>query len=311
MENEPRKKRDAVETYNLAYQACGELWFAERITPTVLLVCERIHKKHTAVVGRAVKAWKEDVGFEDLLHRRRLEAGWSSEPSKGTIEPDFGQAVAELYRKAKIQVLQELQDRANELEQERLHLHEETAAARNAQETMAKEWAAYRLGTEREIETLRTRVAELTRSFQEQGRALERLTMERENLLLDAARFQEDQAASKRGLETLKEAYQAELCRWQERFDQDHDWHLRRIAEEKEVLRTGLQAQLEQLTARIQSLEPEAARAAELRWEIKLRADDIARLRQENASLQRRWLERVSPATGSREERLPGFWRRR
>lgn len=328
MDSGPKKTRDAIETYNQAYQACGELWFTERTTPTVVVVCDRIRKKHTAVVGRAIKAWKEDVGFDDLLNQRRAAIRQPPKPLDAPAEPDFGQAVAELYRKAKAQAWQELEVRENELEQERLRLHEETAAAQAARETTLKEWAAYRIGTEREIETLRAHNAGMAQSRQEQGRVIERLMAERETLLGEVARREGEGAGLNRILEELKEAHQNEIRQWQERFDLDHDWYLQRIAEEKEAIRAGMQAQLDRLAARIHSLEPEVTRAAELRWESKLKNDDIARLRQANATLQRklgrleaaqaRLMRDYRPVSAEAEteknparrcKRLPGFWR--
>lgn len=328
MDNEPKKKRDAIETYNLAYQACGELWFGEQTTPTILMVCERIHKKHTAVVGRAIKAWKEDVSFEDLLNRRRTEIKHSSKPPNAALEPDFGQAVAELYRKAKTQALLELQERENALEQERVRLQEEITATQTAYQTIQKEWAAYRIGTEREIDVLREQNLDLARALQEQGKVVEHMRDEREHLLDKIARKEEAQTSSEYMLTALGDAHQDELRRWKERFDLDHDWHLQRIAEEKNIIRSGIQAQLDNLAARIRMLEPEAVLAAELRWEVKLKSDAIARLQQDNETL-RRSLDRLDlalilQARGYRQpipavknevkqrwlnKRLPGFWR--
>lgn len=290
------KKRDAIETYNHAYQACGELWFTERVTPTVVAVCERIQKKHTAVVGRALKAWKEDVGFEDLLNQRK-EAIRRPLPSPDTpTEPDFGQAVAELYRKAKAQAWQELESERKTLDQERARLNEAVTAAEAARESILKEWDAYRIGTEREAATLRERVGQLEQALadeqEQQGRAIVQVQAEKEALLAEVGCRQAEAAGLERTITELKEAHRQALEQLKGQFDQDHAWHLARINEERELARNaaqeriaGLQEALAQARGQVATLNGNLDRAAaatgELRGELKALKETQARLREE------------------------------
>jgi chromosome segregation ATPase len=293
------KKRDAIATYNAAYAACAELWFQDGLKPTVALVGQRIGIQHNVVIGRALKDWKTDVDFE-RLQDERLAAARAAQPER---DARLDQALAGVVRLAHEEARREFETLRDGLERERAALRAEAEAARTERDQAVRAWDAYRSASERERETLRERVAALERELaaarleageaRAAGAALEARLAEQSGRL----------AGLEAALDELAAARAEALAALEARAAAEHDWHLRRIQEEKEAARAAAEERIERLQRRVLELEPQAQAAERLQDLVRRQTDTLA-------ALQREWTAWHSGSEAERR-RKPGAKGRR
>jgi chromosome segregation ATPase len=267
------KKRDAVATYNAAYAACGELWFKEHLKPTVALIGQRIGIQHNVVISRALKDWKADVDFERLVEERLAAARTAQPPRDARLD----QALAGVVRMAQEEARREFEALREDLERERAALRAETEAARAEVDRIRREWEAYRSAAEQAradlLGQLAQREAEIA-ALRDSERGLRAaLAAAEAQRAAQTATLAEREAAAAKMLEALEE-----------RFEADHAWHLRRIAEERDAAQRAAEDRIERLQRRIGELETEAQASASLRDLLRRQMDILTVLQREWAA---------------------------
>lgn len=264
------RKRDAIATYNAAYAACGDLWFKEHLKPTVALVGQRIGIQHNVVISRALKDWKADVDFERLLEER-MAAARTAQPAR---DARLDQALAGVVRMAQEEARREFEALRDDLERERTALRAETDAAQAEVDRIRRAWDAYRSAAEQAREDL---LAQLT-----QREADIAALRDSERGLRTALAAAEAQRAAQTATLAEREAAAAKMFEtFEKRFEADHAWHLRRIAEERDAAQRAVEDKIEPLQRRIAELEAQVEDSASLRDLLRRQADTIAALHRE------------------------------
>lgn len=264
------RKRDAIATYNAAYAACGDLWFKEHLKPTVALVGQRIGIQHNVVISRALKDWKADVDFERLLEER-MAAARTAQPAR---DARLDQALAGVVRMAQEEARREFEALREDLERERTALRAETDAAQAEVDRIRQAWDAYRSAAEQAREDLLGQLARREADIA--------ALRDSERGLRTALAAAEAQRAAQTATLAEREAAAAKMFEtFEKRFEADHAWHLRRIAEERDAAQRASEDRIERLQRRIAELEAEAQAAAQLRDLLHRQGETVAALHRE------------------------------
>lgn len=209
-----------TDTYALAYECCDTVFLEDGRFPTIDAIRDRIHVNSPAVIKRAMNDWT--LHFVEK-HRWRLE-----HPNMPAVIVD---AAESLWKLALLQAEQSYSERKAALTNQEFEWKKQIA---ELEETLADRQSV--------CEIDRTR---LTNELQAKT---ELITEVRNKLEMTAARLDESERALSDTQQSLsrvegalaeaRSAHTMQAKEWTAKFDQDHDWHLKRIDEEKEALRT-------------------------------------------------------------------------
>jgi chromosome segregation ATPase len=209
-----------TDTYALAYECCDTVFLEDGRFPTIDAIRDRIHVNSPAVIKRAMNDWT--LHFVEK-HRRRLE-----HPTMPAVIVD---AAESLWKLALLQAEQSYSERKAVLTNQEYEWKRQIA---ELEKTLADRQSAWEIDR-----TQLTNVLQAKTEFISEVKSQLEMTTAR---LDESERALSDTRQSLSRVEgTLTEARSAHAMQakeWMVKFDQDHDWHLKRIEEEKEALRT-------------------------------------------------------------------------
>lgn len=208
-----------TDTYSLAYECCDQVFLEEGRFPTIDAIRERIHINSPAVIKRAMNDWT--LHFVDK-HRRKLE-----HPNMPAVLVDAAESLWQLALQQAGQAYGERQaalDRREADWQDRLQALEKQRADQEQAWRQESERMAQELAAQADV------VLELSGQL---GTTAARLD-DTEQWLAEA---RQDLSRVEGALAEARAANEAQAREWAAKFEKDHAWHLRRIEEEKELLR--------------------------------------------------------------------------
>jgi archaellum component FlaC len=209
-----------TDTYALAYECCDTVFLEDGRFPTIDAIRDRIHVNSPAVIKRAMNDWT--LHFVEK-HRRRLE-----HPTMPAVIVD---AAESLWKLALLQAEQSYSERKAVLTNQEYEWKRQIA---ELEKTLTDRQTAWEID--------RTQLAN------ELQAKMERITEVRNKLEMTTVRLDESERALSDTRQSLsrvdgalaeaRSAHEIQAKEWTAKFDQAHDWHLKRIEEEKEALRT-------------------------------------------------------------------------
>ena len=208
-----------TDTYSLAYECCDQVFLEEGRFPTIDAIRERIHINSPAVIKRAMNDWT--LHFVDK-HRRKLE-----HPNMPAVLVDAAESLWQLALQQAGQAYGERQaalDRKEADWQDRLQALEKQRADQEQAWRQESERMAQELAAQADV------VLELSGQL---GTTAARLD-DTEQWLAEA---RQDLSRVEGALAEARAANEAQAREWAAKFEKDHAWHLRRIEEEKELLK--------------------------------------------------------------------------
>jgi len=206
-------------TYSLAYECCDRVFLEEGRFPTIDAIRARIQINSPAVIKRAMNDWT--LHFVDK-HRRKLE-----HPNMPAVLVDAAESLWHLALQQTGQAYDERQaalDRREADWQDRLQVLEKQRADQEQAWRQESERMAQELSSQADV------VLELSGQL---GTTAARLD-DTEQWLAEA---RQDLSRVEGALAEARAANEAQAREWAAKFEKDHAWHLRRIEEEKELLR--------------------------------------------------------------------------
>jgi hypothetical protein len=223
------------DSYNRAYDACDAVLIEEGRFPTVEAIRARIGTNSPAIIKRAINDWLLNFAkqHKERLHRPDLPAAlldavdniWKTATDQSqklfdTASEEFRLRQAELESHIAFITTTTDQQKVDWLEKEKRY-EEQISQQQLLLESHKKELANNQV-------TLLQMRDQLAETQQNLGCA--------DATILELRKYQEDQSIE-----------------WKARNEQAHEWHLKRIAEEKESLRLMYETQLEKLSKKLQS----------------------------------------------------------
>ncbi len=223
------------DSYNRAYDACDAVLIEEGRFPTVEAIRARIGTNSPAIIKRAINDWLLNFAKQ---HKERLH--------RPDLPGALLDAVDNIWKTATDQS-QKLFDTASEefrLRQAELESH--IAFITTTTDQQKVDWLEKEKRYEEQISQqqllLDSHKKELANNQVTLLQMRDQLAENQQNLgcadatILELRKYQEDQSIE-----------------WKARNEQAHEWHLKRIAEEKESLRLMYETQLEKLSKKLQS----------------------------------------------------------
>ena len=223
------------DSYNRAYDACDAVLIEEGRFPTVEAIRARIGTNSPAIIKRAINDWLLNFAkqHKERLHRPDLPAAlldavdniWKTATDQSqklfdTASEEFRLRQAELENHIAFITTTMDQQKAAWLEKEKYY-EEQISQQQLLLESHKKELA----NNQATLLRVRDQLAETQKNL---GCA--------DATILELRKYQENQSIE-----------------WKARNEQAHEWHLKRIAEEKESLRLMYETQLEKLSKKLQS----------------------------------------------------------
>lgn len=210
----------STNTYELAYECCDTVFFEDGRFPTIDSIRERIQVNSPAVIKRAMNDWT--LHFVEK-HREKLQ-----NPNMPSLLVDASESIWKLALKEANQTFSE---RSCELDLRETEWKSEIAELRKSLKESESAWNAEKLKLEAELESRSVLLTETMAKLEQKSVSL----YETESTLSETK-----QALSRMdgALAEARSAHDMQAKEWAAKFDQDHDWHLQRIEEEKDSLRT-------------------------------------------------------------------------
>lgn len=208
-----------TDTYSLAYECCDQVFLEEGRFPTIDAIRARIQINSPAVIKRAMNDWT--LHFVEK-HRRKLE-----HPNMPAALVDAAESLWQLALQQAGQAYGERQtalDRREADWQDRLQALEKQRADQEQAWRQESERMAQELSSQTDV------VLELSGQL---GTTAARL----ENTEQWLAEAKQDLSRVEGALTEARTANETQARDWAAKFEKDHTWHLRRIEEEKELLR--------------------------------------------------------------------------
>jgi hypothetical protein len=208
-----------TDTYSLAYECCDQVFLEEGRFPTIDAIRARIQINSPAVIKRAMNDWT--LHFVEK-HRRKLE-----HPNMPAALVDAAESLWQLALQQAGQAYGERQaalDRKEADWQDRLQALEKQRADQEQAWRQESERMAQELAAQADV------VLELSGQL---GTTAARLD-DTEQWLAEA---RQDLSRVEGALAEARAANEAQAREWAAKFEKDHAWHLRRIEEEKELLK--------------------------------------------------------------------------
>ncbi|ATG92514.1 DNA-binding protein [Methylomonas koyamae] len=208
-----------TDTYALAYECCDTVLREDGRFPTIDAIRDRIGVNSPTVISRAIKDW--------TLHFANKHKETFERPDMPAVMLDTAVSLWQLA----------LKEASKQFDEQRQQLEEN---ARNDQALIVQlqqqlvdqqtQWDTERSQLSQHNEELRHTNAELATALAEARQSLSHTNAE-------WASTREALSRAEGSLSTSKAALQAQESAWSHRFDQQHDWHLARIEEEKNAAR--------------------------------------------------------------------------
>ena len=210
----------STNTYELAYECCDTVFFEDGRFPTIDSIRERIQVNSPAVIKRAMNDWT--LHFVER-HREKLQ-----NPNMPSLLVDASESIWKLALKEANQTFSE---RSSELDLREAEWKSEIAELKKSLKECESAWNAEKLKLEAELESRSVLLTETIDKLEQKSASLD----ETERALSETK-----QALSRMdgALAEARSAHDMQAKEWASKFDQDHDWHLKRIEEEKDSLRT-------------------------------------------------------------------------
>ncbi len=210
----------STNTYELAYECCDTVFFEDGRFPTIDSIRERIQVNSPAVIKRAMNDWT--LHFVER-HREKLQ-----NPNMPSLLVDASESIWKLALKEANQTFSE---RSSELDLREAEWKSEIAELKKSLKECESAWNAEKLKLEAELESRSVLLTETIDKLEQKSASLD----ETERALSETK-----QALSRMdgALAEARSAHDMQAKEWAAKFDQDHDWHLKRIEEEKDSLRT-------------------------------------------------------------------------
>ena len=210
----------STNTYELAYECCDTVFFEDGRFPTIDSIRERIQVNSPAVIKRAMNDWT--LHFVER-HREKLQ-----NPNMPSLLVDASESIWKLALKEANQTFSE---RSRELDLREAEWKSEIAELKKSLKECESAWNAEKLKLEAELESRSVLLTETIDKLEQKSASLD----ETERALSETK-----QALSRMdgALAEARSAHDMQAKEWAAKFDQDHDWHLKRIEEEKDSLRT-------------------------------------------------------------------------
>ncbi len=210
----------STNTYELAYECCDTVFFEDGRFPTIDSIRERIQVNSPAVIKRAMNDWT--LHFVER-HREKLQ-----NPNMPSLLVDASESI---WRLALKEANQTFSERSRELDLREAEWKSEIAELKKSLKECESAWNAEKLKLEAELESRSVLLTETIDKLEQKSASLD----ETERALSETK-----QALSRMdgALAEARSAHDMQAKEWAAKFDQDHDWHLKRIEEEKDSLRT-------------------------------------------------------------------------
>lgn len=210
----------STNTYELAYECCDTVFFEDGRFPTIDSIRERIQVNSPAVIKRAMNDWT--LHFVER-HREKLQ-----NPNMPSLLVDASESIWKLALKEANQTFSE---RSCELDLREAEWKSEIAELKKSLKESEFAWNAEKLKLEAELESRTVLLTETIDKLEQKSASLD----ETESTLSETK-----QALSRMdgALAEARSAHDMQAKEWVAKLDQDHDWHLKRIEEEKDSLRT-------------------------------------------------------------------------
>ena len=251
-----------TETYDLAYRACSELFGESGKPPTIASVKERISVNSPVTIKKAIDDW--------LIH---LAADFINRREKPGIPEILFESISSLWKSA-------LTEAEKTLDKKNIQLSERE-----------KEIGAHVKKTDDQLKTALQEKDQLSIRFKDQEQYAQHLKEELKVLRAEqVAGIEEAKIARQTYDESTKQSinlqakYDEAQQHWQERLDNEHDWMLKRIQDEKESINQAQKQEMNQLKSKAESL-----RLDKITWETRLsQAQSLAdKLLENNETLSR------------------------
>lgn len=209
----------STNTYELAYECCDTVFFEDGRFPTIDSIRERIHVNSPAIIKRAMNDWT--LHFAER-HREKLQ-----NPNMPSLLIDASESI---WKLALTEANQAFSERSRELDLREAEWKSEIAAIQQLLKESEVNWNAEKLSLNTELESQSARLTETIAKLEQKSTSLD----ETERALSETK-----QALSRAdgALTEARSAHESQAKEWAAKFDRDHDWHLKRIEEEKEALR--------------------------------------------------------------------------
>ncbi|MBF6649119.1 DNA-binding protein [Methylobacter sp. BlB1] len=208
-----------TDTYSLAYECCDQVFLEEGRFPTIDAIRERIHINSPAVIKRAMNDWT--LHFVDK-HRRKLE-----HPKMPAALVD---AAESLWQLALQQAQAAYGERQAALDRKEADWQSRLQALEQARADQELAWQQEAGRMAQELTAQADVVLELSGQL---GTTAARL----ENTEQWLAESRQDLSRAQGALAEARAANETQAREWTIKFEKDHEWHLRRIEEEKDLLK--------------------------------------------------------------------------
>jgi hypothetical protein len=223
------------DSYNRAYDACDVVLIEEGRFPTVEAIRARIGTNSPAIIKRAINDWLLNFAkqHKERIHRPELPAALLD-------------AVDNIWKTATDQSQKLFDTASEEFRLRETELESHIAFITNTMNQQKVDWLVKEKRYDEQISQqqllLESHQKELANNEATLLRVRDQLAETQQKLgcadatILELRKYQENQ-----------------MIEWKERAEQAHEWHLKRIGEEKDSLRMTYETQLEKLSKKLQS----------------------------------------------------------
>jgi len=223
------------DSYNRAYDACDDVLIEDGRFPTVEAVRQRIDTNSPAIIKRAINDWLLNFAKK---HKERMR------------RPDLPEALMEavdnIWKTATDQSKASFESESKAFYAREMELESHIAFHKCAYEKLKEDEELQKSHYEKQILILKDELKEATFRLNEKEDAL---LFHRDQLITT----QKEHSATQATLVELRRSYDEQLIAWKDRFDQEHNWHLKRIEEEKDSIRQGYKSDIERLKNKVQT----------------------------------------------------------
>ena len=209
-----------LNTYELAYECCNTVFIEDGRFPTIDSIRERIQINSPAVIKRAMNDWT--LHFVEK-HRERLE-----HPTMPTLLIDASESI---WKLALLEADKVFAERNFELN---LREAEWKSQIVELEKVIAGKESAWHAEKTIMVTELNSQTAYLSEMLENLKSTTTQLDESESNLSLTRQSLSRVEGA----LAEARTTHEAQTKEWSAKFEQDHDWHLKRIEEEKDSLRT-------------------------------------------------------------------------
>ena len=206
------------DTYTLAYDCCDQVLFEDGKFPTIDAIRARIGVNSPATITKAIKDWT--LHFVDKHQKKLLN------PKMPTQLAD---AAESLWILALNEAAKSFEKNKAAFELRDAERQTQFAELENLLKTQEIAWGA-------EKQRFITEIAAQTQLLQEFSSRLEETAMCLNQTETALHETRQSFARSEGALVEARTASEKQAQDWESKFEKDHLWHLKRIAEEKELL---------------------------------------------------------------------------